>query len=179
MVQEVSIDQLKGSLGNLLLLWSRIERTSRDVVTRAHDGKFPKSGHGIAAVLNAWEASVAEGQPASSFRVLLASTLRAQLKEPLEIRNGVCHGLIGLSASQCNQPATLTWELNDERRSVSWEELQSLFGWLSKMPFAISMISKLPSEEPGSRMTDTLQNRKWWRAEYGIGLEVAKPTGAR
>lgn len=179
MVQEVSIDQLKESLGSLLLLWSRVERAARDEVTRAHDGKFPKSAHGIAAVLNAWEASVAEGKPATSFRFLLASMLRAQLREPLEIRNGVCHGLIGLSASQCNQPATLTWELNDERRSVSWEELQSLFGWLSKVPFVISMISKLPSEELGSRMTDTQENREWWFTEYGLRFEGANPTGAR
>lgn len=179
MVQEVSIDQLKGSLSSLLYLWTRIERAARAEVARAHDGKFPKSAHGIAAVLNAWEASVANVMPAPSFRVLLASTLRDQLKEPLKIRNGVCHGLVGLSASQNDQPATLIWELNDERRSVSWEELQSLFGWLSKVPFAFSLISNLPSDEPGSRMTDTLENREWWWAEYGIGFEGAKPTGAR
>jgi hypothetical protein len=179
MFQEVSIDQLKGSLGSLLLLWSAVERAAREEITRAHDGKYPKSAHGIAAALNSWEASVAEGQPASSFRVLLASLLRAQLKKPLEIRNGVCHGLIGLSASQCNQPAKLTWELNGARRCVSWEELQSHFGWLSKVPFAIRMISNLPSEEPGSRMTDTLENRDWWFTEYGIRFEGVKSAGAR
>ena len=168
--QGVSFEQIKGSLGSLLLLWSGIERAARDEVARAHEGILPKSAHGIAAVLQAWQATVVAGHAASPFRSLLASTLSTQLKEPLAIRNGVCHGLVGLSASRGDRPAILTWELNNTQQSATWDELQSLFSWLSKLPFAIQMISNSPLEELGGRMTDTPENREWWRAEFGIDL---------
>lgn len=99
MVNDVSFEQIRGSLGSLLLQWSAIERAAREEVARAHDGQLPKSAHGIAAVLNAWEAAVVARQDASPLRILLATTLRAQLQDPLDIRNGVCHGLVGLSAA--------------------------------------------------------------------------------
>ena len=37
--------------------------------------------------------------PDQAFRSLLAAKLRAQLQEPLNIRNGLCHGLL---SSQCS-----------------------------------------------------------------------------
>jgi hypothetical protein len=119
MVNDVSFEQISGSPGSLLLLWSAIEQAARDEVARAHGGQLPKSAHGIVAVLNAWEASVAGGKDASQLRMLLASTLRTQLQDPLYVRNGVCHGLVGLSATHRDRAASLTWELNSERRSMT------------------------------------------------------------
>lgn len=170
MVNEVSFEQIRGSLGSLLLLWSAIERAAREEVARAHDGQLPKSAHGIAAVLNAWEAAVLARKDASPLRILLASTLRAQLQDPLDIRNGVCHGLVGISAAFGNRPATLTWELNGVKRSINWDELQTDFSWLSKVPFGIGIISNSLQESSGGRMTDTHENREWWRDEYGLDL---------
>lgn len=170
MREDVTFEQIRGSLGSLLWLWSAIERAAREEVGRAHDGQLPKSAHGIAAVLNAWEAAVLGGQNAAPMRSLLASKLRARLQDPLDIRNGVCHGLVGLSAEYGGRPATLTWELNDVVRSITWEELQTTFSWLSKVPSAISMISNSPMEKFGSRMTDTAENRGWWLVEYGLDL---------
>ena len=69
MVNNVSFEQIRGSLGSLLLLWSAIERAARKEVARAHDGQLPKSAHGIAAVLNAWEAAVVARQDASPLRI--------------------------------------------------------------------------------------------------------------
>ena len=170
MKKSVSFDQIRGSFSSMLLLWSAVERAAREEVARAHDGQIPKSAHGIAAVLRSWEASIEGAERASPFRILLASTLRTQLQGPLDIRNGVCHGLAGLSAASNNRPATLTWELNDKEHSITWEELQELFSWLSKVPFAIAMISSSTTEEPGSRMIDNVENREWWREEYGLDL---------
>jgi hypothetical protein len=166
----VSYEQIQGSLGSLSLLWSAIERAAREEVARAHDGQLPKSAHGIAAALKAWEVTVAGGQDASPFSALLASTLRAQLHDPLDIRNGVSHGLVGLSSSQVNRPATLTWELNEERRSITWDELQATFSWLSKVPSAIRIISNSHPGKLGSRMTDNHGNREWWKTENGLDL---------
>ncbi len=174
---DVSFEQIRGAIGSLLLVWSRVERAAGDEVARAHKGQLPKSAHGIARVLEAWEATVVAGREASPFRSLLASTLRVQLKEPLDFRNGVCHGLVELSASRGDQPATLTCELNNTKRSLTWDELQSLFSWLSKLPYAITMISNSPLERLGGRMTDTRENREWWRVEFGIELS-SQGTGA-
>ena len=168
MTDDVSFEQIRGSLGSLLLLWSTIERAARDEVASAHDGQLPKSAYGIAAVFNVWEAAVSDGQNASPLRTLLAHTLRTQLQHPLDIRNGVCHGLLGLSAAWGNQPASLTWELNGEKRSITWQELQVNFAWLSKVPSAIGMISNHSEDKAGSRLIDSPENRSWWRSEYGL-----------
>jgi len=168
MKEDLYIEQIKASLGSLLLLWSRIERAARDEVALFYEGHLPKSAHGIAAVLNAWEATVTCRTDALPLSVLLASTLRAQLQDQLNIRNGVCHGVVGFSVAHGDRPATLTWELNGERRSITLDELQATFSWLSKVPSAFSIISHSRSEGLGSRMTDNSENRDWWKAEYGL-----------
>ncbi|WP_108813406.1 hypothetical protein [Loktanella sp. Alg231-35] len=171
--ENVSFEQAKISLGSLLFLWSSIERAAREEVASAHEGQLPKSAYGIAAVLKAWEAIVRNAQNASPMRTLLALTLRSQLQHPLDVRNGVCHGLVGLSATKNNQPATLTWELNNETQSITWQELQANFAWLSKVPSAIRMISNHRQGEMGSRLIDNFENRNWWRSEYGLELPEA------
>lgn len=103
-------------------------------------------------------------------RALLASRLRERLQYPLDVRNGVCHGMIGLAAGHGGRSATVTWELNGVIRSISRDELKATLRWLSKVPDAISTISNLPVEGLGSRMTDTAENRTWWLAEYGLEL---------
>lgn len=170
MNEGVTFEQMKGSLGSLLLLWAGIERTVRDEVSRAHSGILPKSAYGIAAALNTWEAAMIEDQLARPFQALLASRLRAQLQWPLEIRNGVCHGLIGVSAADGGKPATLTWEINGIQSSITWDELQTVFKWLSKIPGAISMISRAPADQKSCREARLLPDRQWWVAEYGIDL---------
>ncbi|MGL5008928.1 MAG: hypothetical protein ACRC6I_03540, partial [Paracoccaceae bacterium] len=167
MSKDITFEQARGSLGSLLLLWARIERTARAEVTDAHGGSLPKSAYGIAATLNAWKKVVVAREPTGSLRGSLASALRAQLQQPLDMRNGVCHGLIGISAAYDGMPAALTWELNGIEHGIEWDDLQASFSWLSKVPFAISIISNFPMERPGSRLIDSPENREWWQAEYG------------
>jgi hypothetical protein len=147
-----------------------IERQAREEVSHANDGCVPRSAYGIAAVLNAWEAAVVTGTSAGPLRALLASRLRCQLQRPLDIRNGLCHGLTGLSSARGGKPAVLTWSINGSEQSITWDELQTDFSWLSKVPSAILMISNSPGGTPGSRMTDSPENRAWWQAEYGIDV---------
>lgn len=149
MTKDVTFEQISGSLGSLLLLWAKIERLARDEVAQIHGGCLPKSAYGIAAVLNAWEAAVVAARPEVPLRALLAATLRAQLQEPLNVRNGICHGLVGISSTHGGRPATLIWEINDVKRGITWEELQATFAWLSKVPFAISTISNSRAEQVG------------------------------
>lgn len=170
MTDDVSFEQVKASIGSLIILWSRIERAGREEITRANHGILPRSVHGIAATLSAWETSVLDRKNVEPLRALLASALRAQLKDPLDIRNGVCHGIVALSASYHDEPASLSWELNETKRSLIWSELQKMFSWLSKLPAAMNMISNMESGVLGNRISDNAENREWWMAEFGIAL---------
>lgn len=166
---DITYDKISGSLGSLLLVWSMVEKSVRDEVIRFH-GFLPPRAYGIAAALRSWESSVFAAQPATSLSPLLATTLRGQLQGPLDIRNGLCHGLVGISAANEKMPAQLHWELNDEKHSICWDDLQACLGWLSRMPRALWIISNPSLERPGSRATNTAENREWWRSEFALDL---------
>ena len=164
----VSFDQVKGSLGSLLFLWSRIERTARDEVAAMHGGKLPKSAHGLAAVLDAWEARLVEPRNERPLQAALASEVRARLKRPLEIRNGVCHGLFGISAEFNGRPAEISWDLNGKRDRVLWDELQQVLIWLSRAPRAIGILSHAAAEPDDFKAAKRLPDPGWWASEFGI-----------
>ena len=136
----MTYDKISGSVGSLLLVWSAIERSAREEVIRAH-GCVPKSAHGVAAVLKIWEKTVTAGHPATSLCPQLAKSLRAKLQGPIDIRNGICHGLIGIWAGQEDMTAALHWEINGEKDSILWQDLQKSLCWLSRLPRAFSIIS--------------------------------------
>ncbi len=167
MTEKVTFDHIKGSIGSLIWLWVAIEHAARHEVASANGGNLPKGVRSIAGALNAWEAAILSDQQAKPFRAILAARLRAQLQRPLEIRNGVCHGLDGLMSESGDEPATMSWTLNGTHHSITWNELQSLFAWMSKVPFAIQMLS-CDEIRPFGRLVDSPGNREWWEQEYGI-----------
>lgn len=146
MTLDVTYEKISASLGSLLLLWAAIEQAARDETAQLHGGCLPKSAYGIAAVLNTWEAAIIAMRPEPPLRAMLAAKLRSELRVPLNIRNGVCHGLVRISSAYDGRAAALTWEINDATRSITWDELQSMSSWLSKIPSAISMITNLELE---------------------------------
>lgn len=165
---DVTFYQMSAAIGSLLLIWSRIERSARDDVVKLLG--FPAKVHGIKAVIQTWEGAVVEAQPADTLCPLLAATLRSQLQGQLDIRNGICHGLIGIMGAVGDAPAALSWELKGQKHSISWDELQSSLGWLSKIHFAFSMISNPDLDRLDCRVFDTRENREWWRNEFGLEL---------
>ena len=160
---------MSGAVGSLLLVWSRIEQSARDEIVPP-SGSNPRDLHGVGAVLTAWENHVKATQPAISLGPCLAKALRAQLQEPIEIRNGICHGLIGISAAYDDNPAALRWSLNGGKHSITWDELQALLAWLSKVPRTISIISEVGLVQGGRLAIDNHENRKWWLQEFGLEL---------
>jgi hypothetical protein len=166
---EITYERLKGSLGSLLLVWATVEKSLRVEVIRAH-GSLPARAHGIAAVLRTWECLVIESSPVNSLGPVLAATLRGQVQGPLDIRNGLCHGLVGISVATEQMPAALHWEINNEEHWICWDELQRQLAWLSKLPRAVSIISTMSLEQLGSRATNTAENREWWRSEFSLNL---------
>lgn len=166
---DVTFERLSGSLSSLLMLWARIEKSVRAEVIRFH-GYLPKSAYSISALLKEWEGTVIASQPATSLCRSLATALCAQLEKPLRIRNGLCHGLAGIASANAEEPAKLYWQLNGEDHSISWQELQELFAWLSRIPDAVRLISNPSLERIESRGRDTAENRDWWLMEFAIVL---------
>ena len=166
---DITYERLSGSLGSLLLVWAALEKSLRDEVACAY-GSLPPKAYGIAAVLRTWTNLVIESQPATSLGPLLATSLRGQLQGPLDIRNGLCHGLVGISAASAQSPAQLHWEINNEAHAICWDELQQYLQWFSRLPRAISIISKLSMERLENRATNIAENREWWRSEFALDL---------
>ena len=167
---EVTYDQAKGAVGSLLFLWSKIERTVRQELAAMHGGTLPKSAHGLASILNAWEARLVEARMTRPLQAALASEIRARLQRPLEIRNGVCHGLLGISAKFDGRPAGIEWDLNGKRESITWEELQEIFAWLSKAPRAILIRSGVAAEPDDTKAMKRLPDLGWWASEFGFSV---------
>lgn len=170
MDEAVTFAQMKGSVASLLLVWAQIERTARDEVARAHGGAVPKSAHGLAAVLNTWEARMTEDVLARPYQASLAFRLRASLQRPLEIRNGVCHWLAGIGSSCPGRPVTLSWDTNGHRRTVTWDELQEVLSLLSRLPRPFNVISRAAAEPDPAQAASVLRDRDWWAAEFGIDV---------
>jgi len=152
-----------------LLVWASVEKAVRHEVVRAH-GQLPPRARGIAAALQTWESAVIASQPANSLGPQLVKSLRRQLQKPLDVRNGLCHGLVGISAATKNMQATLRWEINDEMHAISWDDLHEQLGWLSRLPRAFLVISNPLLERPGNRVTNTAENRAWWRSEFSFDV---------
>ncbi|WP_313671504.1 hypothetical protein [Sandarakinorhabdus sp.] len=163
---DITYEKMSGALGSLLLVWAALERSLRSEIIRAKRC-VPEGTHGVGGLLKCWECVVTEKHPADSLGPLLARALQDQLQGPREVRNGLCHGLVGISAATEKIPAKLRWKINDKSHSISWAELQEQFAWLSKLPGAVSLISN-PSF--GSRATNNAENREWWRSVYAIDL---------
>ena len=177
MTGEVTYHQMQSALGSLLLIWSTIERTLRNELAAMHGGTLPKSAHGLASILNAWEAKLVEARMTRPLQAALASEIRARLQRPLEIRNGVCHGLLAISAEFDGVPADFEWDLNGKRESITWEELQEIFAWLSKAPRAIGMLSRAAAEPDDTKAAKRLPEPGWWASEFGISClpETQRP----
>ena len=156
-------------MGSLLLVWARLEKSVRDEISRI-TGIPPSKPHGICALLKAWEKIAIKPQPAESLCPRLARSLRRQLQAPLDIRNGLCHGLNGIIQATEQMPAALHWEMNREEQSISWDELQVQLGWLSRLPRAFQVMSDPQLERHGNRAADTPENRAWWRSEFALEL---------
>lgn len=174
MTEDISFDKMKGSLGSLLLLWSEIEQSTRKELAQITDRPPPSPSHGMAAVLRDWETATTARHQKSPFAILIISAVVAELRAALKIRNALCHGLTGISASRYEKPAELRWHVNGEEGRITWSEMEAWFAQLSRLSRAIWFLSRSSSGSK-TRLEDTPENRDWWRAEHGIDLNNPIP----
>lgn len=170
---DVDFDRISAAIGSLLLLWASIEEAAKKG-TETLVGSRPKPAHGIAATIRTWEDAVRATSPEPSLAEPIAEVLRQKLREPLMIRNGICHGLSGISASQDGAPALLRWRSGNGVGEITWDGLQAMFMELSRMRRALDtlsgMVARRRNDGHFDRLGDTAENRGWWAAEFGFAI---------
>lgn len=170
---DVSLDEVRGSLGSLLLLWSDIELSVRREIAR-RNAPVPKPGAGFVATFGTWIKLFTGKQKDAPLRAMAAQALRVELEQQRKVRNGICHCLTGYSATSGATPATLTWTVGGADCSITYQDLQARLCWLSRVPRAMSVISGSPFGGSQCRLTDNPENRTWWSAEFGIDLRQSR-----
>ncbi len=157
--QTVTFDQMKGTIGSLVYLWSGIEETLIDSIEMLHAGKKPKSAHGIYRSLDVWSQAANQVDTSRTLQADLCDRLVKTLKEALVIRNLVCHGLIGISA-QLNIDATeahLKVQLGDDARLLTWRQLDEMFSWMSRSGLLISALTDAAMKKDAQRANARLR----------------------
>lgn len=154
----VTIDQMKGTIGSLVFLWSGIEQSLNDAIENLHAEKKPKSVHGISRSIDVWSLAVKQTDNISPLRVDLCDRLVRMLKEALVIRNLVCHGLQGISAQHyIDAPeAHLKVQLGEDMRLLTWHQLDEMFSWMSRSGWLIRALTEAAMENDVQRGNNRL-----------------------
>lgn len=136
---EVSFEQMKGTVGSLLFLWSQIERELTESIHDLTVECKQKHPHGIARSLDFWFNEIHQKADRLTLATDLCDDLAPLLKEALDVRNSVCHGLIGIAAdlSSSHEEACITVEMGEHTRELKWAELQTMFEWMSQARWLI------------------------------------------
>ncbi len=158
----VSFDQIKGSVASLVSLWSKIEIALTQSIQKLDSGKRRKPVQGIAASLDVWSRLVDMPGEDREIQREQCRVLVAHLTNALTVRNLVCHGLVGYSSGgrEGERPAHLSVHLGDDRRDLSWPELQAMFAWMSKAPWLVEALTRAAIEPDAGRAAKMLPNRE-------------------
>jgi hypothetical protein len=167
LTEVVSYERICGTVASLLFLFARIENEAREIVSKAAGPESLTNVSGARGTLLVWKRMIAADREARPQEANLAERLWAQLQDPLDVRNGICHGLVGASAERGAAPATLIWRVKDGTVSKTYDELQEMFAWLSRVPQAMDMASHaVLSKEPST--LQPFPKREFWESEFRI-----------
>ncbi|MFN3993580.1 MAG: hypothetical protein ACK4IU_11805 [Tabrizicola flagellatus] len=170
MAVTVSYERICGTVASLLLLFARIENEAREIIEKAGRTDRLKKVRGARGALREWRDSILEKQESRPYEAQLADALWGQAQGPLDVRNGVCHGLCGATASLGDTEANLTWWVHGGTQSMTYSELQEVFAWLSKIPQAMPMISHAACVQDASKLRP-LPALDFWATEFGIKFD--------
>ncbi len=149
---------MKGTTGSLVFLWSGIEQSLNEAIENLHIEKMSKSVHGISRSIDVWSLAVKQTDNTSTLHTDLCDRLVRMLKEALVIRNLVCHGLTGISARlhSDNPEAHLQVQLGEDRRLLSWHQLDEMFRWMSRSRWLIRDLTEAAMENDAQRANNRL-----------------------
>ena len=156
--QTITFDQMKGTIGSLVFLWSGIEQSLAEAIENLHADRKPKSVHRISRSIDVWSQAVKQTDNINTLQVDLCDRLVKLLKEALLIRNLVCHGLTGISAQlHIDAPeAHLKVQLGEDTRLLTWSQLDEMFSWMSRSGWLIRDLTEAAMENDAQRANDRL-----------------------
>lgn len=136
--------QMQAAIGSLLGIWSDIEWSLEDSIRKLNRGELPKQAHGPHRSMAVWQELMEEHAGDRESHLRDTERLLRHLKAALEVRNLVCHRYRGASAAREDKgiPAHLTVVQGDEERQITWDELQSMFRWLSEASSKIQLLTQ-------------------------------------
>lgn len=146
--ETVTFEQIKGTIGTMVWLWSDIERELRRSLHNLNKGKASKKAHGISRSLNIWSEHILSSAHASNELKKLTYRITEYLEEALVVRNLMCHGLLAAYAKfhSCERDAYLHVELGDNHRDLTWTELQNMISWMSRVNYVVRDITYAATE---------------------------------
>ncbi len=158
--QTITFDQMKGTIGSLVFLWSGIEQSLTESIEYLHAGRKPKSVHGISRSIDVWSLAVKQKDKCSALQAALCDRLVEMLREALVIRNLVCHGLIGISAQlhKDDPEPHLKVQLGEDTRLLTWYQLNEMFSWMSRSRWLIRDLTEAAMENDAQRANNRLVN---------------------
>jgi hypothetical protein len=156
--QTITFDQMKGTIGSLVFLWSGIEQALTEAIEDLHAERKLKSVHGISRSIDVWSLAVKQADNISTLQADLCDRLVKMLREALVIRNLVCHGLIGISAQRHidGPEAHLKVQLGEDRRLLTWYQLDRMFSWMSRSRWLIRDLTEAAMENDAQRANNRL-----------------------
>ena len=142
--------------GTILFLRCGIETALAAALLAQHGGQMPKGHHGIKSRITTWSGSVKAAGGERKLQRQVCDTVVYHLEQSLDLRNLICHGLAGISASGgLDDPeAHLIVERAKLQRKIYWSELQPMFAWMSRTPWVIENLNDAamdPDEESAKR----------------------------
>ena len=137
--ERISFEKISGTIGSMLFLWCGIEKALGAALLAQHRGQMPKGHHGIRSRILIWSGQILAGDDQRPLQSHVGCAVVAHLEHSLDLRNLICHGLIGVSASHTptDPEAHLTVERARVQRKIYWGELQPMFAWMSRTPWVI------------------------------------------
>lgn len=169
MREPVNYERICGTVASLLLLFARIEAEASEIISKGQGTSGLPKIRGAGGFLRAWK-KVLVADATRPEEALLAERIWAQIQEPLDVRNGICHGLIGVAAESGDTPAMLTWSVKESTKSITYDELQELFAWLSRILQAMAMISHAVGGVDQSKLRP-LPKRDFWECDFAIKFD--------
>lgn len=155
----VSFEQMKGAIGSLLFLWSRIELELNASLKELNNDRLRKSAHSISRKLDLWSGEVKRRSDPDTLQSELSDRVHLYLKEALTDRNLVCHGLMGITAQvrEEDQEAHLSLQLGEVTHILTWTELQSQLEILELGSWVVSDLTSAALEHDLLRVNELLQ----------------------
>lgn len=142
-IEPVTLQDMKASIGSILLLWSSVERELTQRIEALSDGQVKNGAHTISQKISRWKDLQAIACAERPEHKTLLTNVHERLTQALDIRNRIAHGLIGIAVDPFGHrgDAGLETEMNGEKRILRYGELEHLMRVLSHLKWAIVSLS--------------------------------------